>query len=81
MIKLLNDYWRNAPPWARHIAQNADGSIVYFERKPHTRIEEGIWYAAGRTEVAGFERPEWAKLKHERPLIREPLLTEVEDVN
>ena len=66
------DLWRKAPDWARYVAQNSDGVLVYFEKKPHARLGEGIWYAAGKCEPVAFKRPDWAKSCKERPLTREP---------
>ena len=73
MREMPVDYlWRYAPDWATFIAQDSDGVWNWYERKPHARIDEGVWYAYGRHEPAAFHRPSWAKTLGERPLIRTP---------
>jgi hypothetical protein len=72
MLKINEGIWRTAPTWARYIAQDANGEVRFFERRPHSRLDEGIWYAAGNKSVVAFSRPNWAKSLQERPLVREP---------
>ena len=59
--------WNAAPEWATYAAQDSDGTWHWYEKKPHSRIEEGIWYAYGRHKPCAFQRPTWAKTVHRRP--------------
>ena len=72
---MLSEYalWLNAPDWAMYAAQDSDGTWHWYEKKPHARLDEGIWYCIGKQQPCAFERPLWARSAKERPLIRTPL--------
>lgn len=67
----VDTLWDNAPEWAGFIAQDSDGTWNFYERRPHARIDEGIWYAYGKHQPCAFHRPSWAKTLHEKPVAQQ----------
>ena len=63
--------WKDAPCWARYLAQNDDGQWVWYEKRPSLAFRMGYFFAenGGEYEEAEYA-DDWHTTLEERPLGR-----------
>lgn len=57
--------WKDAPDWARWLAQDAHGPWFWFENRPRKCTR--VWDARGRIEWATTDSKPWTETLEERP--------------
>jgi hypothetical protein len=61
--------WSTAPDFARYLAQDADGTWIWFENKPEPRSH--TWAACGNWKEAAKVIPDWLLTREKRPVHNE----------
>lgn len=58
--------WKDAPEWAKYLAQNEDGRWFWYEENPQLYFD--LWWSnEGRKAFAGDPLKGWGESKEERP--------------
>lgn len=67
----VSDLWRLAPKWANWVAQDKDGTIVFFTQKPYVPIGESYWIQGERLPYeilkGGTPHDNWKQSLMKRP--------------
>lgn len=51
----------STPPWAKWLAQDADGAWYWYSERPHVSTSNPVWM---RSPTSKFERAGWSSSSH-----------------
>ena len=66
MDKDFKPDWKDAPEWAKFLAQDKDGSWYWFEKKPFLHTH-GFWILSGQGRAEFIERSDLTPICEPRP--------------